>query len=403
MFKLPADFAADKARCKECGGVVEVGPVEARGSAQPAARPVPAKTPAAPAPVARAPRPAAQATIARPAGAAASARAGAAAKGTAAKNRPAAAARARSRAADDDEDDDAPAGRRRGRARGSKESKKKSWVGALAAVSLLAAFLAGGWWWLQRGDTQAAAPPDGAAAEGAPSGAAADGSAPAEAAGEQAAQGLVLEDATSGVVDEAADSAAEAPTAPADADPAAPAAAEGGAAAAAAKAPANPDDIDLSVWADWERIPETTDAEWQQYQAWIADFSDPFAAARTFNAARDGLIAGSRKAMPAILNHFKALDLGSADGKRIGDQIQRELLMRICNGNNFGWKYENPDDTPEEVEVYNKKVVVLWMKAWSQAKDSDIAWSNLSKIPIETIQAGKNAEQNEVIEGLDDF
>lgn len=49
-YKLPPSFAADKAKCKQCGGVVAVGPVETAeppAPAQPKPEPVPAKKPTA--------------------------------------------------------------------------------------------------------------------------------------------------------------------------------------------------------------------------------------------------------------------------------------------------------------------------------------------------------------------
>ena len=49
-YRLPESFKADKAKCKKCGGVVEIGAVEGGGKpseAAPAKKPVPAKTPAA--------------------------------------------------------------------------------------------------------------------------------------------------------------------------------------------------------------------------------------------------------------------------------------------------------------------------------------------------------------------
>lgn len=50
QYKLPETFAADKAKCKQCGGVVAVGPVETAeppAPAQPKPEPVPAKKPTA--------------------------------------------------------------------------------------------------------------------------------------------------------------------------------------------------------------------------------------------------------------------------------------------------------------------------------------------------------------------
>ena len=40
-YKLPASFPHDRAKCKECGGVVEIGPVESAAPPPPAPEPEP--------------------------------------------------------------------------------------------------------------------------------------------------------------------------------------------------------------------------------------------------------------------------------------------------------------------------------------------------------------------------
>lgn len=165
-----------------------------------------------------------------------------------------------------------------------------------------------------------------------------------------------------------------------------------------------PSSVDLSDWADGlAPFAGTTDEEWAQLNAWVEDFCDPYAAAKKFGAARDGLQAASRKAFPAILNRFKELDFEDPEDAKIGDQIQKVLLMNICNGNNFGWQYE----TTEGHATFNTKVVRSWLRAWDQAAESDVAWANLSKIPLAEVQGetGEDTDANTdaVIDDLEDF
>lgn len=341
-FRVPASFAADKAKCKKCGGVVEIGPAEA------AAQPVPARKPA--------PRPAAGAAKAatpapRPA------------KAPAKPTRPVAATKpvarkpaATRRPTADEDGDEAPVrkgsrGARRGGSRRGRE-KKGIGAGAIAALAFLLLLVgAGGWYFLQGGDDSQAAEKDVAA----------------------------LDDATTGEQD-AGDASADATDAPTAAE-------DDGAAAAADEEeeaeepepepepaqPAQPEDVTYDDYPDFPPFEGTTEEEWERANELVATFIDPNAGARG-NRAKDALLELDRKAFPAIINHFKQIDLSTDEGRRNGDLVQR-LLQDICNGQNFDWRY-----TTEAADVvYNKKVVIAWWKAWDQAKDSDKAWARLAK------------------------
>lgn len=367
MYKLSAEFPADKAKCKECGGVVEIGPVETRKAA-PASKPVPARKP----PAGRKP---ATARKAAPSSRAALPSESETREAPARPARRSSGARTRSRGRAGARG--GQEGERRERAsRRARQEKKKSWAGMAGALLGLVLIVGGGFWYLNREEN-------------------------ARAAEEAEAGGLVADLASS-------TEEVEAPEAPEAPESGAPETDAGGEAAEPAepKEPAekkpekkvDPSSVDLSVYGPYPRLPGTSDEEWEQIQGWVEDFTDPYAAAHAFNAARDGLIAASRKAFPAILNAYLKVDVSTEEGRKMGDQIQRELLQKICHGRNFDWKY---DETPQS-QYFNKKVIEGWCKAWEQAKDSDLGWSNLSKIPLEEIQKDSGAKKA-VVDDLDDF
>jgi hypothetical protein len=370
QYKVPASFQADRAKCKACGGVVEIGP--AAGAAPASAKPVtsPAPKPAAqasappPRPVparpvaAAAPRPAAPKPAPKPvaeekdsvrvAAAAAAERVrsagrkGAAEPSEAAKHNEGARERSKARAG-------AKAGAGR---RGARQEKSKAPM--LAAVFVLLLAGGGGAWFLTRGDdgSQAA---EMAATEGELA------AAPAVEASEQAPE---------------APEAAQGESAP-EPEAAAPVAQEGdGSEAPQEKPAAKPadEDIDLSVFPDEPKLPGTSDEDWASIQEWTATFLDANAGAAG-NRALSKLLERGREAFPAILNAMKRLDFSTDDGFRAGDVAQRRFLMAVCNGQNFDWKYGTE---PADV-IFNKKVVRSWIKAWEQGRETPKAWAKLTK------------------------
>jgi hypothetical protein len=146
--------------------------------------------------------------------------------------------------------------------------------------------------------------------------------------------------------------------------------------------PKDPNSIDLSAVADFQPTSDTTPEEWAQMSEWVAQWMDIDAGAAG-NRAKLELVKRSRKAVPAILNAFKALDFATREGRSNGDQCQK-ALMQICNGTNFDWKYADeaagrPYDHPDDV-WFCKRVVELWANSWKQAEQDIRAWIKIAKL-----------------------
>ena len=357
-YRVPATFKADKAKCKKCQGVVEIGPVQSDESAGSAAgKPAPAKAAPARKPAPRSDR-SAPASGGRSGG-------GAAAKAAPKAGTPKAGGRAKEpdsvrAAAEAAADRVRSAGTRKGgkkagvqrkRTGAGRSSSRKPRRGAAAkkknpavligglVVLVLMAF--GGFFLLKGGEgseTQAAGP-DTASVDPTPAGEAVELAEPEEAAPEAAPE------------EEPEVEVEKAPPPPPD-----------------------PDQIDLTLLAELGKLPETSDDDWQQYQEWVAVFIDPDSGAAG-NRARKKLLEAGRVAFPAILNPFKTVNFATDEGYRTGDLIQR-LLKDICRGQNFDWRYTTE---PKDV-LFNKKVVRVWYGSWEQVVENPRAWVKLGKL-----------------------
>lgn len=453
-YKLPASFEADRAKCKQCGGVVEIGPP---GEEEPAAAapPVPAKKPAgatAPAPkpakkregpsmkeklLARRREEEAQAAKAKPAAkpaakaaakpaakAAAKPAAKAAAKPRAAAAKPAAkpAAKAaggatgsrrsrpagsrarggRGRGGDDDEEGGSGRRGRRGAAQ-----KKGMPVGGLIALVVLVLALGGGGFYMFGMDKQANAGDTGEGEEVAnlddattgvedgDSGSGTDDGAEDTGSAEDAGDGAAAADDGDSGGDDAAD-----PDAGGDAEPAA--------AETPKETPKNPskltdpDSIDLSLIPDYGPVAGTSDARFAELEALVAEMTDPMAGAAG-NRARKKLVEAGKASFPVILNRMKTLDLTDDDDFRSADVCQK-TLEEICNGNNFGWKY--PSQEPEKFHAYDKKAIRAWSQAWERAESDDAYWMKLAKLDKVEDAAEEGLDDDAIddaLDGLDDF
>lgn len=430
-YKLPASFEADRAKCKQCGGVVEIGKA---GDAEPAsaAPPVPAKKPAGA--TASAPRPAKKregptmkekllarreaeeakaaatpkapiqsrpapraAAKAKPAAAnpaaksAAKPAAKAAAGATGSRRSRPAGSRARGGRAKGGEDEEEGGGRRGRRA----PQKKGMPIGGVIALVVMVLALGGGGFYMFGMDKSAEAGDAGEA---------------------------TLTDVTNGVEDDAGSGTEAADTEVADAtegtedagDEGADAAetdgAEDGAEAteaAAAKPPkksasTDPDSIDLSLIADFGAIGGTSDSRFAELEELVAQMIDPMAGAAG-NRARVKLVDAGKASMPVILNALKGLDLTDEDQFRSADVCQK-TLEEICNGNNFGWKY--PSQEPERFHAYDKKAIRAWAQAWEKAETDDAFWAKLAKLDkVEAPAEDPLADDaiDDALDGLDDF
>ncbi|MAB80551.1 MAG: hypothetical protein CMJ89_14455 [Planctomycetes bacterium] len=133
-------------------------------------------------------------------------------------------------------------------------------------------------------------------------------------------------------------------------------------------------EIDLDALPELKRARGTTDEEWAEMAELVETWMDLDAGARGPRAGRS-LGEYSRKAMPVILNSWKTFDYGTPEGHRRGDMCQK-MLKDICNGTNFGWRYEQD----ENHEWFNKKVVVAWSGVWVKVEENIVAWVNLAKL-----------------------
>ena len=393
-YKVPASFAHSAARCKQCKGVVHLGPPQGAAPASAAAAPaaMPAKRvvpkPAAPsaprpatpelakgppaAPSARPPAPKSEPAPVEKGGALERLRAertGASPTPTPTPAAPQQAApatpvRAGSARKADEEDEDS--GSKRGARRGAKErtAKQKAPMGGiLSAVGLVVVavvavlfrdtlFGGGG-----AAETDPAAVNAGDASATAASRDAGTATTPAETA-------TAMVDAPGGTPDESREAAPAEP----------------------AKKPEpkvkDPASIDLAAIADFGPTSDTTAEEWAEMQELIGQWMDIDAGAAG-NRARLKLMELKRKAVPAILNHFKKLDFATKEGRSNGDQCQK-ALEKIWNGTNFDWRY--PDDAagkpvtdPNDV-WFCKRATELWCSLWKQAEENIEVWIQKAKL-----------------------
>lgn len=407
-YKVPASFAHSAARCKQCKGVVQLGPPQggapsgsAGGAAAAAASaaPMPAKkvvpkpaAPSAPRPAAaEAPKPApapepaekkggtlerlraerastpapTPAPAPKPAAPAAKAPAPAAkpaAPAPAAKPAPAAPVAARGAARKEKDEDESPS--KRGGRRGAKErpeTKKKSPAGLLAVVALVvvgaAAFLFKDK--LFGGEEPAEAQDETVSAGSTPE------------AGGTTPQAPLTAEAQSSEAPEAAP-ASEREEAPA-------------AAAPEKKADPklkDPASIDLAAIADFGPTPDTSAEEWTKLQDGVVQMLDTDAGAAGTKARRM-LIEQKRKSVPAILNVFKKLDFATEAGRKGGDLCQ-SALKDIWNGTNFDWRYPDeaagkPVTDPNDV-WFCKRSTELWCTLWKQAEENIEVWIQKAKL-----------------------
>lgn len=416
-FKVPATFAANKAKCPKCSGVVEIGPVQSAApkadasapAPAPAAKPVPASVPppkpaapkaaAAPAPKPAAPKApaAAKAPEAKPAApkAAAPAKPAApsvrdAAASAASKVKTGATTPPSSKAKKAAEESEGEGKRPR---HVHKEKSKTPMI--LSVVGLLVFALAGGWWFGVKmpADEQAKKEASEALAkqkrEAAEAQAAKDKAEMEAADAARLASAAAAEAAKGGGDAAAASGSSDATSKPAE--------------KSAEKKPATDstvvDDIDLTAFPELPKQSSCSDEQWTSLQADARTLIDPAAGAKGGRAAKRLQEAG-RIAVPALLNQFRTINPATDAGKSAGDLIQK-TLERICNGRNFGWQYTTE---PKDV-VYNKKAIKNWFKIWETVGEDEQQWLGFTKQLDKGGQGegAKPADGGKAASGLDDF
>jgi hypothetical protein len=380
-YKIPASFQHNAAKCKECGGVVSIGPVtSARSSGPVPARQFAGKRPEeaekktggtlerlkaqrAPSEAPKPPKPSGTLDKLKAERAAAAAKPAAAAAPPPVHSRGAtladrtrgskrrASASARKHGGGDDGEDGASPGRRGAHHRGQKKPPF-----ALIGISVVALIVAGGASYLMfknEADTQAKEPDPKTAQAPDP--------------GAEASADPGVDDATSGTEDvpagdseAAGDKPADAPVAPKEKAPKEP---EKG----------DPSAVDLLAYPDFPAPTGTSPAEWTELNDLVSAFlADD--GARSSRALRS-LEASGPRAVPAMLNRMKHLNLGEDHDYAMCSSLQR-ALTEIAHGKNFGW-YNGQEDTPH---YQNKRVVENWIKRWTQANEDIEAWIRFTEL-----------------------
>jgi hypothetical protein len=391
-YKIPSSFQADRAKCKKCGGVVEIA---TSGQAAPRAPASPSRKSAQDAPARKKRDPnrpsmkeqllarrAAEATATEaetepetsgetqtsaPARKATSSRAGAAARppraGTGAKRASAGRRRSTRRTKSDDGDEDGERGSRRGRRAAAKKGNPVPMFIGSAVVLVLVGY---GIWEMVLKTPDPVATEETAVVE---ANSAQDGTAEADTAASYTDASATIE--------------------PTDLEPEPPGVETTPESKVTTKPRQlhDPSSVDLEAIPDYEPFPGTDDATWNDLRQAMAEYIDPNAGAAG-NRARKRLEVKPRLAFPVILNFFKRIDFATDEGHRNGDLCQK-LLMDLCKGRNFGWKYGDVEEN--ERVTFNKKVVRSWCRAWDQANaytpEGNQAWAKLSKQSEKSVAA----------------
>ncbi|MDF1799891.1 MAG: hypothetical protein P1V81_11995 [Planctomycetota bacterium] len=413
-YKIPASFPHDRAKCRECGGVVEIE--SAAGAAAPAPAPVPAAKPPEPKPqpkaeekpepkaeapaepaekpmtmkekilarkkaeaeaaaAAEAPKPAAKKAPAKAGAKAGAARTGAKAAGGKAGakaggkagGRKAAGAKAgrggrKGRGAEPEAEE---AGGRRGR---KAAPQKKSPVMGLVAVAVLVVGGGAGWYFTMGPGAKDDAPKttvaagDGQATEGVDEPMTGEGT---DGAGEAAAP---IDEGTSGKAGAEDTSGTEEPTP--DPEPEAP----------KPEKTYDPMEVVYDEIAIFGPAIDTSDEQWAEIQELAETFADMDAGAKQGRAGRSLGEFGFR-AIPAILNKMREFDLGTDEGYRLGYLFQGKMT-ELMNGINAGWESEKDEDglSVPRAHRYNRKVVQTYLKTWAEVVEDPTRWIATAKL-----------------------
>ena len=133
--------------------------------------------------------------------------------------------------------------------------------------------------------------------------------------------------------------------------------------------------IDLSQLADQKPLEGTTDEDWAALNELMTRYRTPPFGATSVQSG-DRLMIKGKRAVPAILNGFKRLDLTTPEGAEIGWKIQTLLLQGLCNDTNFGWRRET---RPADV-AFNQQVIQRWFRAWEVAGENDEIWAEIARL-----------------------
>ncbi len=408
-YTIPASFEHDKARCRECGGTVEIGPIVSDDSNEPMqeleeyvpsgkkrtgpsmmeqlrARQAEAAAEDAPAPPAKAaPKSPVKATakpVQKPV-AKAVPKAGVARKSAAGGGKSKARAGKKS----------GSGSKRRGASRGGKrveKEKKKTPMGMLIGVGGIVILL-GASLYLFKDDLLGTEKKVDAAE---------NTTASTDASADSAE--TTLPDAAVESTDTAIDEAAVKPPADAEEDVAAeePAAEEE---STDPKDKYNPAKVDLASLADYGPSDSTSEEEWDEIQTRMIRAMNPDLGKGQTNEWMY-LKANPRKSFPAIVNYLIHIDYSTKAGTEQGKWATR-IIEDITKGSNYGWAEfeENIDKVgPGYFEWFNKTVAMKWHQNWGNAENDLDTWGRMLKLSAAEVKTLKSKLGGGGDEGLDD-
>ncbi|MCE9594441.1 MAG: hypothetical protein K8S98_09625 [Planctomycetes bacterium] len=89
------------------------------------------------------------------------------------------------------------------------------------------------------------------------------------------------------------------------------------------------------------------------------------------DASARELVSKGLAALPFVVDAWKRLDLANANDRALGAALERDVVAPLANGASFGWK---PDATPESAS-FDRKVIAQWHRVCTSASASESAWT----------------------------
>ena len=154
----------------------------------------------------------------------------------------------------------------------------------------------------------------------------------------------------------------------------------------------NPDTVDLASLTEYGPADGTTEEEWEDLQLRMVRAMNPDLGKGQTKEWKY-LEENSRKAFPAIVNYMLKIDFLSKTG---ADQTKwaARILENITKGQGFGFKeFEEDKDRPDAGPLYyawfNKGVALAWYKAWDKARNDLDVWGKMLRMKPAEIKALK--------------
>ena len=152
---------------------------------------------------------------------------------------------------------------------------------------------------------------------------------------------------------------------------------------------------DTTALADLEPLDSTSPDEWTRLtsDSTTALTNRGVAGSRALNR----LVGTGRAAYPALVNALKSLDL--SDARAMSDAYPIVKALEELTGKSMTWKSAGD---PDQVR-YNRKAVALWHETWSKISGSERAWANFTKRVVTAEEAAGLDDEVDPEELLDDF